>query len=203
MIAVENSSIEMMKLLLDNGADPNLYAFNFAVFTHEPIEYAVSSGNIESIELLIKYGARNLDLAMSTAFYHKNIEIVKYLSEKGVKFKKEYLHTESLDLIKLVIESGIDPDAYWEGDELVAVFPKLFDAVLHGDTLMIRFLLEAGANPDLELSEHDINDFGSTEKKSPKIIARKYLDKYRDKNSADTILYLRIIEMLESAEFSK
>ena len=57
MLAAMQSSPEIVKLLLENGADPNLTTRSDENPSRSALAVAVSNGRIESVQTLIVYGA--------------------------------------------------------------------------------------------------------------------------------------------------
>ena len=77
----KNGNTEMVKLLVDNGADIN-------ISNGVCLQRAVDSKNAELVKLLIDLGADvhvNIDYAIRWASYHNITKMVKYLLESGAK----------------------------------------------------------------------------------------------------------------------
>lgn len=99
-IAIGNKNLEMVELLLNNGANPNQYIDTGAVFNTTPLLEAVAEQDINIIKLLVKNGA-NINLPahhyadekvtgtsplMYAVFYVQNrtgTAIVEYLLRNG------------------------------------------------------------------------------------------------------------------------
>ncbi|MCU4177350.1 ankyrin repeat domain-containing protein [Carboxylicivirga sp. N1Y90] len=202
IIAVKNCSVQMVELLLNYGADPDLKVYG-EVGMYGPVEQAVLSCKEDVLKMFIDANSESLTDAMAVAFSYSDEAIVKMLMENGVPVDKDYLiSTRSAELVKLCLEHGANPNYYGVCNEGLPIFPKLFEAVGRGDTLMIRYLIDAGANPNLALSEYDILKEGSKEKKSPILVAEQFLKVKREQNYKDTTTYLQIIHTLkESGRF--
>jgi len=56
---IKNGNIEMVKYLLDNGANPNdtIYTYDRVVIKMTPMYFAIAQNRMDIIELLFKYGA--------------------------------------------------------------------------------------------------------------------------------------------------
>jgi ankyrin repeat protein len=99
---IRDGNIPTLKMLLEHGADPNLPS-NGA----RPIVLAAVWGNPKILRLLIKSGARLFDdprtaqQALVEAMIRKRIEIVRFLLEHGVSFKRRtHLGKTALQLAK-------------------------------------------------------------------------------------------------------
>ena len=87
MYAVEKSNLEIVKILLDNGADVNAKDD----YVNTALILAVYGENIEKIQLLLSAGAdvniknRNGETILMTAIEKNNTEIVELLKSAGAK----------------------------------------------------------------------------------------------------------------------
>lgn len=94
-LAVFNNDIDMIKLLLEYGADPNALG---DLEDTPPFVYACEHGNTDILELFIENGA-DLDTygeaAMSAALSAFQMDIVKVLAKEGVKMTRN-LYEECL-----------------------------------------------------------------------------------------------------------
>lgn len=90
MSAVNNKSIEMAKLLLENKADVNWKDS----FNNLAITYAARSGNTEMVKLLLKYGASvhdkdgNGNPVLTAAKESKNPETIAFVETKSKETNK-------------------------------------------------------------------------------------------------------------------
>ena len=76
--AVKNGNIQLLKQLIEEGAEIDEYA----------VSGAAGSGNLEIVKYLVEKGAKIDDYAVSNAAYESgNLEMVKYL--EIVKFLEE------------------------------------------------------------------------------------------------------------------
>jgi hypothetical protein len=118
-----NASI--IRALLEKGADPN--ALNFTHTT--PVTFAVASGNIEVVDLLIRHGAvlqtsdvQGPDLILVAASVG-NTEMMRFLLTHGsdINARQTYSNDTALihtvryarmpDAVKFLIEHGVDINA--------------------------------------------------------------------------------------------
>ncbi|KAF9009620.1 ankyrin repeat-containing domain protein [Cyathus striatus] len=114
--------LELVKFLLDSGADPNLTGQG--EYEHSLIT-ATTSGDFSIVELLLQRGVnpnlRETKYALQTASANGNTK-----------------------LVKLLLEYGADPNILggWHGSSLQA-------AINGGFTEVVQLLLEHGANPNI------------------------------------------------------
>jgi ankyrin repeat protein len=120
--AVESGNLEVLDLLLDNGADPDVEGKD----GRPPLHYAIVSGTEMMVSRLLRSQAANLDkeyageqTALGLAVSHRQLGIVKLLLEHGArpdipsKFgprKGAPLHMAiaigALDIMKVLVEAG-------------------------------------------------------------------------------------------------
>src|SRR6185295_12326751 len=72
--ACDHESVEMVKLLLERGADPNT---RDTFYGEAPIGWAISKGNVQIVKLLLDKGATGIERALSEGIRSGNIELVK------------------------------------------------------------------------------------------------------------------------------
>lgn len=124
----EEISIEILKLLLDYGGDPN--SVTKGVNDGHPyritaMEAAATFGNTEKIKVLIDYGAdvnftpdRDYDTdPLLDALYTNKMRAALYLLENGAKFDKEYINPfskekETILFILRKIDLPLDSEEY-------------------------------------------------------------------------------------------
>ena len=143
MEASESGSIDIVKLLLDHGADDLGWALvlailnkhndivellleygaqvddkNWSLFLDKPpLVVAVEKGNVNIVKLLLQHGAKQgLDWAIREAIFNKNDEVFHLLSGHGAQ-------VDTMD---------------WS-------YPALVEAVENGDIDIVKLLLEHGA----------------------------------------------------------
>ncbi|NJO93158.1 MAG: ankyrin repeat domain-containing protein [Hydrococcus sp. RM1_1_31] len=87
--AASEGNLEMAKLLLNKGAEPNVRANPYGFYTQSPLEAAAGKGHHEMVKLLLERGANSNDLdgknslALLKAIREDYIDVVKILLEKG------------------------------------------------------------------------------------------------------------------------
>lgn len=132
--ACEDNEIELVKLLLKNGANPNYYDSN----GRKPLFYAIKNKNRELIELLLNIGC---DINGDIGFryyqldYHHGI-----LSPLMCAVFANYL-----DIIPFLVKKGADINMIMSNGKSI-----LFNACYTGCNIWtIELLLELGADPSI------------------------------------------------------
>ncbi|KYQ92184.1 ankyrin repeat-containing protein [Tieghemostelium lacteum] len=145
---------------------------------HNPLIIAACNGNLEIFNMILEYGKHNLQLSsnnMETSLFfavsNGHMEIVKKLLEYSQKVHDEKEHKEyldsfnihgvspihvavlknNMDLLKMLLESGADVNAYKKDGST-----SLHIAAISGNAEAARVLLKNGANI------MTANRFGST-----------------------------------------
>lgn len=107
-LAVSNSDIDIVKFLLDNGADIDKCK-------SPPLHKAINLGNIEIVKVLIDYGADIEQVYLGNsplylALCKRNTTIIKYLLEKGadpntlfINYCDSIYHKIPIDIFKILI----------------------------------------------------------------------------------------------------
>ena len=146
MEASESGSVDIVKVLVEHGADDLGWALILAILNkHNDI-----------IELLLKYGAQLddenwslfLDQSPLVVAVEKGDEIVKLLLEHGAKQGKDQAITNAIfnknaENVKILSEHGA------QVDEGLSDPPPLVEAVQKGDADIVELLLEHGAEQGL------------------------------------------------------
>ncbi len=141
--AVMENNLELVELLLQNGAevheheeaDHELNGKGEHKKNENLLEMAVSQGNYQIVDLLLKMGA------------HFEIGNESMLAKA--------VHEEKTELIKLLLHNGYNPNLDIEVEE--RVFTLLNYAILDGNENTIMLLLDAGANPNFSVEESEGN----------------------------------------------
>lgn len=132
-LAVSNENLEMVKLLVENKANPSSGMTSAIETENIPItEYLLSKGaqskdpnyikeavrkeNMELSKVLIEQGNAEVEDAIVEAALSGNFEITQFLLEKGASAKEaleQLINTKNQDIILLLLENingPIDPD---------------------------------------------------------------------------------------------
>ena len=154
LVASENGHHEMVRLLLDNGADVNNYNDVFG----NPLAAAASKGYIDIVEFLLDRGAdvnasrSSYGCVIRAATYHRRIDMVKLLLDRGADvnaYGDNYggyaLHTAAswgrIDIMRLLLDQGADVNA--RGGQHVYAFHT---AAACRNIDIMRLLLDRGAD---------------------------------------------------------
>ena len=154
----KNEKFEKVKLLLENGANPNLLnkygdnPFIMAVSSYpEMVELFLDNGANPSIQN--KYGNNPLIMAAN----ENNIKIVELLLEKDAdpnikdKFDGntaliEAANKNHIEIVKLLLKKGAKPDIQAKNQDTA-----LIKAAGNGYVEIVKLLLEKDANPNIEV----------------------------------------------------
>ena len=118
--AIEINDIEMIKLLIYKSNKANLGFTNRQGRT--PLTYAISKGNLDVIEFLVKNGAdTNFEdqlgwTPMTRAIDSENVDIIRFLCENGADLDlldsngwtpiEKTIVRDNLEILQLLIEKG-------------------------------------------------------------------------------------------------
>ncbi len=156
----DKGKIEMIKLLLKYGANPNLKGTKYG---YSSIHHASQKGHIKIIKLLASCKNINFDIRdkkgftpLDHALRYKQFKTMQTLIDLGAKninnledhkkiISKEYRSNHNKNL-KIIFKSGIHPDFYKDKYNRTL----LYDACLSEDIEKIKLLLKYGANFNLQ-----------------------------------------------------
>ncbi|WP_342189704.1 ankyrin repeat domain-containing protein [Spiroplasma endosymbiont of Dilophus febrilis] len=164
--AIDTGDIQIVKLLIDNGADVNFQDENGLTPLHFAIENAIDTGDIQIVKLLIDNGADpnvldcNNDFIspLHYAIIKNKKEVVEVLlKSKNIKNKinnKSYLNIgclhwislnskniNNLEIAELLIDNGADVNLQDENDAT-----PLYYAISTNNKEMVQLLINKGAN---------------------------------------------------------
>ena len=175
-IAIKNQKLEIMQVLLENGANPNYSDYAEEYFP--AIEQALETENTEIIKMLLKFGADEGTFLHQAIWSTNNFANVEMLLKIGVEaniiqdnYGWKSLHyaidvDNNIELINLLMRFGADINAK----------DFAFRTPLHNafnfrvqDFKLLKVLLLNGANPNLKNEDGE-----STIEKALKHKATKY-----------------------------
>ncbi len=130
--------VDMVKLLLDNGADPNQLDMHGDTALHSAAICEEEEAGVEVAKLLFKQGATNINqidqlgyVALHSAAFHNNAKIIELFCENGAIEKINHICNKNL-----ICNENLTPlDA--------AIYKKSWEAV--------KILKELGAKKSIEL----------------------------------------------------
>lgn len=161
--AIVFTDIDLIKIILDNGADINKYGTKGAT----PLTVACSNacGDLEIVKLLLKYGAdinkggSNMNIpSLAYAITINNISIINYLLNNGADIEHHDTSGNSplmyaigirdLNVIKLLLKRGANPNSVNNNGKSV-----LIDAILKSDVSIVELLIKNG----VDINRYDNN----------------------------------------------
>ncbi|MFT5396885.1 MAG: ankyrin repeat protein [Gammaproteobacteria bacterium] len=125
MLAASRGSVEIIDLLLTQGADPN----KRGSAERTALQYAVEKNHVETAERLLAYGAE-ID-----AFDNGRLTPLIMAADRGFT-----------ELALTLLEKGADPNSQHSQG-----WTALIDAARNGDKKLVNALLEAGAKKDISM----------------------------------------------------
>lgn len=154
----KESSVEMVRILLERGADPNAVVTNSACGS--ALARAAARGDVESMRLLIEKGAKiNTSCKEASALMHavwegqtKAVEFlldagadVTVFGERGERIVAEATRKGDAELVRLLIRRGFPVNSMSGSNSalLIAVVDKY-----PPNTGLVDALLESGADPN-------------------------------------------------------
>lgn len=196
MFAAWKGRTESVRILLDAGADPNIFSDSvpsqFETVTGHPrssaLQEAVRNGHLSIAKILIEGGAAIDPGSVALAGRTGDIKFLSYLVQEGAELNTSSRNafyatplctaaaSGKLEAVEWLIENGADPN------QIAASQTALKEAVDNDEPTIVRYLLENGANPNIV--------YGTTEETALFTAVTKHT---ADRNYAGN---LSIIEML-------
>jgi ankyrin repeat protein len=143
------------EFFLQSGADPDLRRADGKT----PYFLAVRFGNVAVAKALLAHGAnshvaspadeligacRRVDAQTAASIVRSHPEILRTLSDQDYEILVQSAAHNRLDIVKLMLETGFNPDGYGESG-----MTALHAASWHGQQDMVRLLLDFGAHVQL------------------------------------------------------
>ena len=138
-LAVKAQAPEMVRFLLEAGADPDATTQNAFRLYDTPLSLAVKAQTTEMVRILVEAGADpNKSLQQAFRLYDTPLSLA--------------VKAQTTEMVRILVEAGTDPNK-----SLQQAF-RLYDtplslAVKAQATEMVRVLLEAGADPNKSLQQ--------------------------------------------------
>ena len=136
-LAVKAQAIEMVRILLEAGADPDTTTQNAFYLYETPLSLAVKAQAIEMVRILLEAGA-DPDTTTQNAF--RLYETPLSLAVKA----------QAIEMVRILLEAGADPDTTTQNAFRLYETP-LSLAVKAQAIEMVRILVNAGADPNKSL----------------------------------------------------
>lgn len=167
LYAISNGNLEIIKLLVDSGADVN----KADITGLTPLMMASSTGKIDVVSYLIKKGTKVKAVdnkgytSLSYAIVNDNIEGVDLLLKQGLSFKKHYDGFYGMSDLMLAAENNSIKVAQKIIDktDLINVYDEenrsaVYYAVKKNNYEVVKLLIENGARVESELSQAVANN---------------------------------------------
>ncbi|MEM8901376.1 MAG: ankyrin repeat domain-containing protein, partial [Bacteroidota bacterium] len=154
-LSVEKGNISLVRLLVENGSDPQnglmqaissewLDILNYLISQGGDIkpakfiELACSNGNMKIVELLVKNGS-NPQEGINNAVANNHVEVLDYLIEEGANVKEDKfllcaIKNGFVRVVDLLLRNQANPN------------PGLLPAVTSGQFQIVKLLLNAGGD---------------------------------------------------------
>ncbi|KAL9034541.1 MAG: hypothetical protein Q9180_005346, partial [Flavoplaca navasiana] len=154
-LAANSGFSQVVRVLLDHGADPNHRAGRYG----HPLFFAARNGHMEVVQILLKYGAdvdtrgdrhtvlaraaRNGELAMVKFLLKEGVDLMAYLN--GDHALEEAAQQGHEDMVKFLVWSGVDVNGSGRHGD-----PPIVRAMVCGQQHIVKILSQLGArDPDL------------------------------------------------------
>ncbi len=150
--AAQGNHIEIMQYLLDKGANPKKKAFSGAT----AYKCAIGTGNVEMLKLLLAHGVKikiDDDLAYK-AGESGSLELVKYLSSKGVDFSTPKAACGaavggSVEVVGYLMSKGVNFDVKARDGRVPVIH-----AAMSGKLPVLKLIVEKG----VDINRTDFDD---------------------------------------------
>ncbi|WP_270739371.1 TIR domain-containing protein [Massilioclostridium coli] len=149
--AILEKDMEMVAVLLENGANPNgerICTTDYAEVHISPLGDAIwNEPNVEIVRLLLQYGAD----ANGYRVYQKDNEYAVYSLLSDAIW-----NAHNIEMVQLLLQHGANPNFMYQShneDGTVDEYTMLSDAIIYAQNMdMVQLLLQYGASLDTEIT---------------------------------------------------
>ncbi|WP_304331165.1 ankyrin repeat domain-containing protein [Brachyspira innocens] len=157
MDSIRDNDIERIKILLRDGENLDLYNIKYGM---SPLMYATQLGNIDIVNELLDFGAKDFDFSFYVACAEGYWDIAKQMMKAGASNYNIALSYAALggklDIVEKLIKLGAKD-----------INPALVSAC-EGDNLeVVKYLIDRGANVNTRAYIEAYRNYEGAEKKSP------------------------------------
>lgn len=190
---VGRDELEMLKLLLENGANPNYQTYTGyrkKYISYTPLMTAAYCGKLDFVELLLKHGAdvtlkdRNNETVLHHAIYKDNkmkFEIIQLLIKHGMNIDTPgyegrtilyfaILHTKDVKLINQILTLG--PNLDYINEEGLTCIEYVMKFSTESETL-IQYMYALDKKVGTDMALHIISEY--FDNTIPVILLKKFL----------------------------
>ena len=136
-LAVKAQAVEMVRVLLEAGADPNTITLNAFRLYETPLSLAVKAQAVEMVRVLLEAGADPNTITLNAFRLH---ETPLSLAVKA----------QAVEMVRVLLEAGADPNTITQNAFRLYETP-LSLAVKAQFIEIVRILVDAGADPNKSL----------------------------------------------------
>ncbi|MEI0604128.1 ankyrin repeat domain-containing protein [Brachyspira alvinipulli] len=157
MESIKNNDIDKVKTLLRDGVNLDIYNIKYGM---TPLMYATELGNIDIVNELLDFGAKDFDFAFYVACSEGNWDIAESIMKAGASNYNLALSYAAiggqLDIVQKLMDLGAKD-----------INPALVSACEGNSLEVVQYLIEAGANVNTRAYIESYRNYKGAERKSP------------------------------------